>query len=116
MPSNTYLILRSAQRARLEGRKTVMQPFVSILAQPRSAFRLSPRHTPLRAGLSPQSGSAWNVLLHGQTVEAWSCETSRRPAAFVVSPMRGQGALSGRMDRRQRRATRDGRAALTERM
>ena len=26
--------------ARLEGRKTVMQPFLTILAQPRSAFRL----------------------------------------------------------------------------
>jgi len=42
MPSKDYLMLRSAQRAcprlelgaRLEGRKTVMQPFVSILAQP----------------------------------------------------------------------------------
>ncbi len=30
------LILRSAQRARLEGRKVVTQPFVSILAQPLS--------------------------------------------------------------------------------
>jgi hypothetical protein len=28
------LILRSAQKARLEGRKPVMQPFVPILAQP----------------------------------------------------------------------------------
>jgi hypothetical protein len=27
--------------------------------------------------------------------EAWFCETSRRLAAFVVSSMRGQGALSG---------------------
>jgi hypothetical protein len=34
--------------------------------------------------------------------------------ARQVVAMRGQGALSGRMDRRQRRATRDGRAALTE--
>jgi len=33
------LILRSAQGARLEGRKVVMQPFVSILAQPRTLFR-----------------------------------------------------------------------------
>ena len=33
------LILRSAQRARLEGRRTVMQPFISILAQPRTAVR-----------------------------------------------------------------------------
>jgi hypothetical protein len=31
------LILRSAQRARLEGRKPVMQPSVSILAQPLSS-------------------------------------------------------------------------------
>ena len=31
-----------------------------------------------------------------------------------VAKGRGQGALSGRMDRRQRRATRDGRAALSE--
>src|SRR6266478_5510038 len=31
-----------------------------------SAFRHSPRHTPLHAGLSPQSGTGWNVLLHGQ--------------------------------------------------
>ena len=29
-------------------------------------IRPSPRHTPLHAGLSPQSGSGWNVLLHGQ--------------------------------------------------
>jgi hypothetical protein len=31
------LILRGAQRARLEGRKPVVQPFVSILAQPLSS-------------------------------------------------------------------------------
>ncbi|SRR6266404_78848 len=43
MPSEAYLILRSAHRAcprlelgaRLEGRTTVMQPFVSILSQAR---------------------------------------------------------------------------------
>jgi hypothetical protein len=35
-------------------------------AEKRSAFRHSPRHTPSRAGLSPQCGSGWNVLLHGQ--------------------------------------------------
>ena len=39
MTSKDYLMLRSAQRARLEGRKVVMQPVVSILAQPLSAFR-----------------------------------------------------------------------------
>jgi hypothetical protein len=33
MPSKTCLILRSAQRARLEGRTTVMQLLVSILSQ-----------------------------------------------------------------------------------
>jgi very-short-patch-repair endonuclease len=31
-----------------------------------SAFRHSPKHTPPRAGLSPLSGSGWNVLLHGR--------------------------------------------------
>jgi hypothetical protein len=30
------------------------------------AFRHCPRHTPLRVGLSPQSGSGWSVLVHGQ--------------------------------------------------
>jgi hypothetical protein len=49
-----------------------------------------------------------------QPGKAWSCETSRGLAAFVASSMRGQGALSGRMDGRQQRATRDGRTALTE--
>ena len=39
MLSKDYLMLRSAQRARLEGRKVVMQPVVSILAHPPSAFR-----------------------------------------------------------------------------
>jgi hypothetical protein len=33
------LILRSAQRARLEGRQVILQPVVSILAQPRSVSR-----------------------------------------------------------------------------
>jgi hypothetical protein len=33
------LILRSAQRAHLEGRKPVVQPFASILAQPLSSTR-----------------------------------------------------------------------------
>jgi REP element-mobilizing transposase RayT len=35
-------------------------------AEKRSAFRHSPRHIPSRAGLSPQSGCGWSVLLHGQ--------------------------------------------------
>jgi hypothetical protein len=42
MPSKAYLILRSARRARLEGRMAVLQPFISTLAQPlrSSALRI----------------------------------------------------------------------------
>src|SRR5271170_8217040 len=38
MPSKTYPHPEGAQRARLEGRETVLQPFVPILAQPLRCF------------------------------------------------------------------------------
>src|SRR6266446_1422133 len=66
-------------------------------AEKRSAFRRSPRHTPLRAGLSPQSGSGWNVLFYGQLARlslrpvgdansgtAGRCSAVRRHAPFRI--------------------------------
>jgi len=86
-----------------------------------SAFRHSPRDNPLRAGLSPQSGSGWSLLLHVNLLDRRSdllvtqihtlrdalgrCGASDRGAPHRL-PVRSTGSACGREGRPRRRCGR----------
>src|ERR1700730_7066137 len=81
----------SALRSDIYFSTTVRREFsASVGRKSGSAFRHSPRNTPLRAGLSPQSGFGWRVLIHGRLARR-----SLRHVGDATARAAGRGSAGG---------------------
>jgi hypothetical protein len=91
MPSVVYLILRSAQRARLEGRRSGMQPFVSVFAQPQTicTLRLRPGGPlPLPARGERVGVRGGQICRPRSSLLVWRSPASQRASSLCASARR----------------------------